>query len=165
VAAEAAGFDFSVMSDHYFPWLEEQGHSPNAWAVLGAAAQATERLPLMTFVTCPTFRYHPAVVAQQAATVGVLSGGRFTLGLGAGENLNEHITGGGWPVARVRHERLKEAVEIIRQLFAGEYVSYQGRHSRSSARSCTTCPTRPRRSASPSPARTPSASRPTTRTP
>ena len=122
VAAEAAGFDFSVMSDHYFPWLEEQGHSPNAWAVLGAAAQATERLPLMTFVTCPTFRYHPAVVAQQAATVGVLSGGRFTLGLGAGENLNEHITGGGWPAARVRHERLEEAVEIIRQLFAGQYV-------------------------------------------
>jgi len=111
VAAEEAGFDFSVMSDHYFPWLEEQGHSPNAWAVLGAAAQATERLPLMTFVTCPTFRYHPAVVAQQAATVGVLSGGRFTLGLGAGENLNEHITGGGWPAARVRHERLEEAVE------------------------------------------------------
>ena len=128
VEAEAAGFDFSVMSDHYFPWLEEQGHSPNAWAVLGAAAQPTERLPLMTFVTCPTFRYHPAVVAQQAATVGVLSGGRFTLGLGAGENLNEHITGGGWPAARVRHERLEEAVEIIRQLFAGEYVSYQGRH-------------------------------------
>lgn len=99
VAAEEVGFDFSVMSDHYFPWLEEQGHSPNAWAVLGAAAQATERLPLMTFVTCPTFRYHPAVVAQQAATVGVLSGGRFTLGLGAGENLNEHITG---PAGRLR---------------------------------------------------------------
>ena len=96
--AEAAGFDFSVMSDHYFPWLEEQGQSPNAWAVLGAAAQATERLPLMTFVTRPTFRYHPAVVAQQAATVAVLSGGRFTLGLGAGENLNEHVTGGGWPL-------------------------------------------------------------------
>jgi G6PDH family F420-dependent oxidoreductase len=128
VEAEAAGFDFPVMSDHYFPWLEEQGHSPNAWAVLGAAAQATERLPLMTFVTCPTFRYPPAVVAQQAATVGVLSGGRFTLGLGAGENLNEHITGGGWSAARVRHECLKEAVEIIRKLFAGEYVSYQGRH-------------------------------------
>lgn len=78
VAAEMAGSDFSVMSDHYFPWVEEQGHSPNAWAVLGAAAQATQRLPLMTFVTCPTFRYHPAVVAQQAATIGVLSSGRFT---------------------------------------------------------------------------------------
>ncbi|HEX6522998.1 MAG TPA: TIGR03557 family F420-dependent LLM class oxidoreductase [Streptosporangiaceae bacterium] len=128
VAAEMAGFDFSVMSDHYFPWIEEQGHSPNAWAVLGAAAQATQRLPLMTFVTCPTFRYHPAVVAQQAATIGVLSSGRFTLGLGSGENLNEHVVGGGWPSARVRQERLAEAVEIIRELFTGDYVSYQGRH-------------------------------------
>jgi G6PDH family F420-dependent oxidoreductase len=128
VAAELAGFDFSVMSDHYLPWVEEQGHSPNAWPVLGAAAQATERLPLMTFVTCPAFRYHPAVVAQQAATVGVLSGGRFTLGLGAGENLNEHVVGGGWPVPRIRHERLAEAAEIIRALFTGEYVNFQGRH-------------------------------------
>ena len=100
VAAEDAGFDFSVMSDHYFPWLEEQGHSGYAWSVLGAAAQATRRLPLMTFVTCPTFRYHPAVIAQKAATIGVLSGGRFTLGLGAGENLNEHVIGGGWPSSR-----------------------------------------------------------------
>lgn len=128
VAAEMAGFDFSVMSDHYFPWIEAQGHSPNAWAVLGAAAQATQRLPLMTFVTCPTFRYHPAVVAQQAATVGVLSGGRFTLGLGAGENLNEHVVGKPWPMARVRQERLEEAVEIIRKLFTGEYVNYEGKH-------------------------------------
>jgi len=94
VAAEGAGFDFSVMSDHYFPWIEEQGHSGYAWSVLGAAAQATSRLPLMTFVTCPTFRYHPAVVAQKAATMGILSGGRFTLGLGAGERLNEHVIGG-----------------------------------------------------------------------
>jgi G6PDH family F420-dependent oxidoreductase len=130
VAAELAGFDFSVMSDHYFPWIEEMGHSPNAWAVLGAAAQATQRLPLMTFVTCPTFRYHPAVVAQQAATVGVLSGGRFTLGLGAGENLNEHVIGGGWPAARIRQERLGEAVQIIRALFSGEYVNFGGEHFR-----------------------------------
>lgn len=128
VAAELAGFDFSVTSDHYFPWIEEMGHSPNAWVVLGAAAQATEALPLMTFVTCPTFRYHPAVVAQQAATLGVLSSGRFTLGLGAGENLNEHVTGGSWPMARVRHERLAEAVEIIRALFTGDYVNFSGRH-------------------------------------
>ena len=77
-AAEQAGFDFAAMSDHYFPWLEDQGHSGYAWSVLGAAAQATHRLPLMTMVTCPTFRYHPAVVAQKAATIGVLSGGRFT---------------------------------------------------------------------------------------
>jgi alkanesulfonate monooxygenase SsuD/methylene tetrahydromethanopterin reductase-like flavin-dependent oxidoreductase (luciferase family) len=85
VAAEQAGFDFSVMSDHYFPWIEEQGHSGYAWSVLGAAAQATSQMPLMTFVTCPSFRYHPAVVAQMAATMGILSGGLFTLGLGAGE--------------------------------------------------------------------------------
>ena len=128
VTAEQAGFDFSVMSDHYFPWIEDQGHSGYAWSVLGAAAQATERLPLMTFVTCPTFRYHPAVVAQKAATMGVLSGGRFTLGLGAGENLNEHVVGGGWPVPRVRHERLDEAAQIIRELFGGDYVSFRGRH-------------------------------------
>jgi G6PDH family F420-dependent oxidoreductase len=128
VAAELAGFDFSVMSDHYFPWSEELGHSPNAWVVLGAAAQATEQLPLMTFVTCPTFRYHPAVVAQQAATLGVLSSGRFTLGLGAGENLNEHVIGAGWPMPRVRHERLDEAVQIIRALFSGDYVNFHGRH-------------------------------------
>lgn len=128
VAAEQAGFDFSVMSDHYFPWLEEQGHSGYTWSVLGAAAQATERLPLMTFVTCPTFRYHPAVIAQKAATMGVLSGGRFTLGLGAGENLNEHVIGGGWPSPRIRHERLAEAVQIIRGLFGGDYFSFSGRH-------------------------------------
>ena len=127
-AAEQAGFDFSAMSDHYFPWLEDQGHSGYAWAVLGAAAQATHRLPLMTMVTCPTFRYHPAVVAQKAATIGVLSGGRFTLGLGAGENLNEHVVGGGWPGPRVRRDRLAEAIRIIRHLFTGDYVSFSGRH-------------------------------------
>ena len=128
VAAELAGFDFSVTSDHFSPWIEEQGHSPNAWVVLGAAAQATEALPLMTFVTCPTFRYHPAVVAQQAATLSMLSSGRFTLGLGAGENLNEHVIGGGWPMARVRQERLAEAAEIIRALFTGDYVNFSGRY-------------------------------------
>ncbi|WP_214322911.1 LLM class flavin-dependent oxidoreductase [Nonomuraea sediminis] len=94
--AEEIGFDYAVISDHYFPWLEEMGHSPYAWSVLGAAAQATERLPLMTYVTCPIMRYHPAVVAQKAATMGELTEGRFTLGLGAGENLNEHVVGCGW---------------------------------------------------------------------
>lgn len=126
--AERVGFDFAVISDHYFPWLVEQGHSPYAWSVLGAAAQATERIPLMTYVTCPTFRYHPAVIAQKAATVALLSEGRFSLGLGAGENLNEHVVGGGWPGADVRHERLREAVEIIRDLWDGEYVNYRGKH-------------------------------------
>src|SRR4030095_12332467 len=90
-AAERAGFGLAVMSDHYFPWLDAQGHAPYAWSVLGAVSQVTERLELMTYVTCPTMRYHPAVVAQKAATMGVLSEGRFSLGLGAGENLNEHV--------------------------------------------------------------------------
>jgi G6PDH family F420-dependent oxidoreductase len=128
VLAEEAGFDFAVISDHYFPWLDEQGHAPYAWSVLGAAAQATDRIPLMTYVTCPIRRYHPAVVAQKAATMQLLSDGRFTLGLGAGENLNEHIVGGGWPMAAVRHEMLEEAVEIIRALWSGDTVTYKGQH-------------------------------------
>lgn len=128
VRGERAGFDFEVMSDHYFPWLDAQGHSPYAWSVLGAVAHATERVGLMTYVTCPTLRYHPAVVAQKAATVGLLSDGRFTLGLGAGENLNEHVVGAGWPAVDERHELLAEAVEIISVLFSGDLVSYRGDH-------------------------------------
>ncbi|MDH2425150.1 LLM class F420-dependent oxidoreductase [Sphaerisporangium sp. TRM90804] len=128
VQAERAGFDYAVISDHYFPWLEEMGHSPYAWSVLGAAAYATERIPLMTYVTCPIMRYHPAVVAQKAATVGAMSDGRFTLGLGAGENLNEHVVGRGWPPANIRHEMFGEAVEIIQALFEGGYVNYRGDH-------------------------------------
>ncbi|MFE2164133.1 LLM class F420-dependent oxidoreductase [Streptomyces sp. NPDC059447] len=128
MGAERAGFDFSVISDHSFPWLEAQGHAPYAWCVLGAAAQATTRIPLMTYVTCPTFRYHPAVIAQKAATMQLLSGGRFRLGLGSGENLNEHIVGAGWPAAHVRLDMLEEAVGIIRSLFAGGYVSHHGTH-------------------------------------
>src|SRR3954471_15273611 len=130
VKAEEAGFDYSVISDHYFPWLESQGHSAYAWSVLGALAQATHRIPLMTFVTCPIMRYHPAVVAQKAATVGVLSDGRFTLGLGAGENLNEHVVGRGWPPVNVRHEMLDEAVQIIRALLEGGHVNFNGDHFR-----------------------------------
>ncbi|MEU6406623.1 LLM class F420-dependent oxidoreductase [Streptomyces sp. NPDC046985] len=128
VRAEEVGYDFSVTSDHYSPWLRSQGHSPYAWSVLGAAAQATSRIPLMTYVTCPSFRYHPAVVAQKAATMQLLSEGRFRLGLGSGENLNEHVVGGGWPAVDVRHERLEEAVEIIRALFDGGLVTYHGTH-------------------------------------
>ncbi len=126
--AEQAGFDFAVISDHYFPWLDTQGHSPYAWSVLGATAQATDHIPLMTYVTCPIRRYHPAVVAQKAATMQLLSDGRFTLGLGAGENLNEHIIAGRWPIASVRHEMLEEAVEIIRHLWGGGTVTYRGKH-------------------------------------
>jgi G6PDH family F420-dependent oxidoreductase len=130
VRAEEAGFDFEVSSDHYFPWLDEQGHAPYAWSLLGAVAQATERVGLMTYVTCPIVRYHPVVVAQKAATMQLLSDGRFTLGLGAGENLNEHVVGGGWPPVNVRHEMLHEAVQIIRELFSGEYVNFSGEHFR-----------------------------------
>ncbi|MCW3020214.1 MAG: class F420-dependent oxidoreductase [Solirubrobacterales bacterium] len=129
VLAEQAGFDFSVISDHYQPWLASQGHSPYAWSVLGAAAQATERIPLMTYVTCPIIRYHPAVVAQKAATMQILSGNRFRLGVGAGENLNEHVVGRRWPEVGARHEMLSEALEIIAGLFDGEpSYSYRGKH-------------------------------------
>jgi G6PDH family F420-dependent oxidoreductase len=126
--AEAAGFDFIAASDHYFPWLAEQGHSPYTWSVLGAIAQATERIELMTYVTCPIMRYHPAVVAQKAATIQLLSDGRFTLGLGSGENLNEHVIGHGWPSVDIRHEMLSEAIQIIRSLLAGETVTFRGDH-------------------------------------
>src|SRR6188472_1445474 len=129
-AAEQAGFDFEVMSDHYFPWLDEQGHAAYAWSMLGAVSQVTERVELMTYVTCPIMRYHPAVVAQKAATIGLLSDGRFTLGLGAGENLNEHVVGHGWPGANVRHEMFGEAIEIISRLLDGGYVNYVGDHFR-----------------------------------
>ena len=128
--AERAGFDFEVLSDHYFPWLDEQGHSPHAWGVLGAVAQVTERVELMTYVTCPTVRYHPAVVAQLAATIQLLSGNRFTLGVGAGENLNEHVIGQGWPPVNVRHDKLAEALQIIAGLFDGGYFNYSGTHFR-----------------------------------
>jgi G6PDH family F420-dependent oxidoreductase len=129
-AAERAGFGLAVVSDHYFPWLDAQGHAPYAWSVLGAVSQVTERIELMTYVTCPTMRYHPAVVAQKAATMGVLSQGRFTLGLGAGENLNEHVVVHGWPPANVRHEMLEEALEIVTRLFDGGYVTHRGQHFR-----------------------------------
>jgi G6PDH family F420-dependent oxidoreductase len=131
VRAEEAGFDFSVISDHYQPWLEAQGHSPYAWSVLGAAAQATERIGLMTFVTCPILRYHPAIVAQKAATVQLLSENRFRLGLGlgAGENLNEHVIGERWPAVGARHQMLEEAIEIIGGLFDGKpSFNYRGAH-------------------------------------
>lgn len=128
--AEQAGFDFEVMSDHYFPWLNEQGHAGYAWSMLGAVSQVTERVELMTYVTCPTVRYHPAVVAQKAATIGILSDNRFILGLGAGENLNEHVVGQGWPPVNVRHEMLEEAVLVIKALLDGGYVNFSGAHYR-----------------------------------
>ncbi|QCB92271.1 TIGR03557 family F420-dependent LLM class oxidoreductase [Cellulomonas shaoxiangyii] len=129
-AADRLGFDFAVSSDHYFPWLEEQGHAPYAWTLLGAVAQATQRIDLMTYVTCPTIRYHPAVVAQKAATLAILSDDRFTLGVGAGENLNEHVVGERWPAVGERHDLLEEALEIIHELLSGERVTYEGVHFR-----------------------------------
>jgi G6PDH family F420-dependent oxidoreductase len=128
--AEAAGFDFLVSSDHYSPWLTEQGHAPYAWTVLGAVAQATSSVELMTYVTCPTMRYHPAVIAQKAATLQLLADGRFTLGLGSGENLNEHVVGEGWPAVQARQDMLVEAMEIIRALHAGDLVTYDGQYFR-----------------------------------
>src|SRR6476646_2626584 len=127
-AAEDAGFDLLVSSDHYFPWLSAQGHSPYAWTVLGAVAQVTRRVELMTYVTCPTMRYHPAVVAQKAATLQILADGRFTLGLGSGENLNEHVVGGRWPTVSRRQQMLKEAIQSIRELFTGELIDWKGEY-------------------------------------
>jgi G6PDH family F420-dependent oxidoreductase len=128
VSAESAGFDFEVSSDHFSPWLAAQGHAPNAWTVLGAVAHATDRVELFTYVTCPTMRYHPAVVAQQAATLQILADGRFTLGLGSGENLNEHVVGKRWPTIVRRQEMLREAIQIIRELWTGDLVDWAGEH-------------------------------------
>jgi G6PDH family F420-dependent oxidoreductase len=124
--AEDAGFDFVSISDHYHPWLESHGHSPFAWSVLGAVCNATETIGIATGLTCPIIRYHPAIVAQAAGTIGVMSEGRFTLALGAGERLNEHVVGRGWPPVYERHAMLAEAVEVIRLLWKGETCSYQG---------------------------------------
>ncbi|RFA17006.1 LLM class F420-dependent oxidoreductase [Subtercola boreus] len=130
VDAENAGFDFEVSSDHYSPWLVSQGHATYAWTMLGAVAQATNRVELATYVTCPTVRYHPAIVAQKAATLQLLADGRFILGLGAGENLNEHVVGEGWPMVDARQDMLEEAVQIIRELHKGELVTWEGEYFR-----------------------------------
>jgi G6PDH family F420-dependent oxidoreductase len=126
--AEQAGFDLAAISDHFSPWIEEQGHAPLAWSVLGALAQATSRIGLMTAVTCPIMRYHPAIIAQGAATIALLSDDRFTLGLGAGERLNEHVAGQGWPGIGERHERLSEAIDVIQGLLSGELSNYRGQY-------------------------------------
>jgi G6PDH family F420-dependent oxidoreductase len=125
--AERAGFHALWISDHYHPWIDAQGHSPFVWSTIGALAEAT-RLPVTTAVTCPTVRIHPAVIAQAAATSAVLLESRFSLGVGSGEALNEHILGDAWPEAEVRLEMLEEAVEIIRTLWEGGQRSHRGRH-------------------------------------
>ena len=126
--AEAAGFSFALISDHYHPWLSRQGHAPFVWSVVGAIAQATGRLRLGTGVTCPLLRLHPAIVAQAAATAAAMMPGRFFLGVGSGENLNEHIVGEGWPVVEVRQQMLAEAIAVIRRLWQGEPVTHEGTH-------------------------------------
>jgi G6PDH family F420-dependent oxidoreductase len=125
--AEQAGFEALWISDHYHPWLDEQGQSSFVWGMIGALSQATS-LPITTAVTCPTTRIHPAIIAQAAATAGVLTGGRFSLGVGTGEALNEHVTGAKWPAAAERREMLEEAVAIIAELFTGKLVTHHGKH-------------------------------------
>jgi G6PDH family F420-dependent oxidoreductase len=127
--AEQAGFEALWISDHFHPWLDEQGHSPFVWSVIGAISQVTS-LPVTTAVTCPTTRIHPAIIAQAAATASLLTGGKFTLGVGTGEALNEHITGAKWPAAAERRDMLTEAVTVIAQLFTGEQLSHHGTHYR-----------------------------------
>lgn len=125
--AEAAGFEGLWISDHYHPWNDEQGQSPLVWSLIGAVSQVCD-LPVTTAVTCPTYRIHPAVIAQAAATSSVLLDGRFRLGVGSGEALNEHILGAAWPGADERLDRLEEAVELMRRLWDGEFVTHRGRH-------------------------------------
>lgn len=128
VLAERAGFPFALISDHFHPWTDAQGHSPFVWSTLGGIAQATERIRVGTGVTCPTIRIHPAIVAQAAATVACMMPGRFFLGVGTGENLNEHVTGARWPLPDERLELLEEAVEAIRLLWQGGERTHRGRH-------------------------------------
>ena len=126
--AEEAGFTFALISDHFHPWIDAQGQSPFVWGVLGGIAETTERLRVGTGVTCPTIRIHPAIIAQAAATAALMFDGRFFLGLGSGENLNEHVIGARWPSTAIRQEMLEEAVEVIRLLWKGGLQSHRGRH-------------------------------------
>ena len=126
--AEEVGFTFALISDHYHPWIDEQGHSAFVWSVIGGIAQATERLRLGTGVTCPTIRIHPAIIAQAAATSAAMMPGRFFLGVGTGENLNEHILGDAWPAPDKRLEMLEEAIEVMRLLWEGGYKTHRGKH-------------------------------------
>jgi G6PDH family F420-dependent oxidoreductase len=130
VAAEEHGFTHAMISDHVHPWVPAQGHSPFVWGVLGAIAQATDRLHLATGVTAPAWRMHPVVVAHAAATAALLLDGRFALGVGTGERLNEHVVGGHWPRPTERRKQLEEAITVIRRLLDGEEVSFEGEHVR-----------------------------------
>src|SRR3954462_12739074 len=124
--AEQAGFEFGAISDHFHPWIDKQGESPFVWSVIGAIAATTERFRLGTAVTCPTIRIHPAILAQAAATAASMMPGRFFLGVGTCENLNEHVLGEGWPPIDIRLEMLEEAVEVMRLLWQGGNQSFYG---------------------------------------
>jgi coenzyme F420-dependent glucose-6-phosphate dehydrogenase len=126
--AEESGFDFCSISDHYHPWVGAQGHSPFVWSVLGAIAATTERIDVGVGVTCPILRVHPVIVAQAAATTSLLFDGRFFLGVGTGEALNEHVTGERWPRPEIRLEMLEEAVDVMRALWTGDTIDRRGRH-------------------------------------
>ena len=128
VLAEQAGFDHVLISDHIHPWVDAQGHSPFVWAVIGAIAQATERIQLGKAVTCPLIRMHPAIVAHAATPAQALLEGRFFLGVGTGENLNEHVLGDRWPRADERLEMLDEAIDVLRALFGGDWETFRGKH-------------------------------------
>jgi G6PDH family F420-dependent oxidoreductase len=128
--AERAGFTFCLISDHYHPWTDAQGHSPFVWSTLGGIAQATEKIRVGTGVTCPMIRIHPAIIAQAAATVACMMPGRFFLGVGSGENLNEHILGDRWPLPDERLEMLEESVAVMRLLWQGGDQTYRGKHYR-----------------------------------
>src|SRR5688500_83398 len=126
--AEDAGFEFAMISDHFHPWIDAQGHSPFVWSVLGGIAATTERIRVGTGVTCPTIRLHPASVAQAAATCGAMLNGRFFFGVGTGENLNEHVTGARWPAPDERLELLEESIEVMRLLWHGGEQTHRGKH-------------------------------------
>jgi G6PDH family F420-dependent oxidoreductase len=127
-AAEEAGFRFGLISDHYHPWVDRQGHSGFVWSVIGGISQATTDFRIGTGVTCPLIRIHPAIVAHAAATCATLMPGRFFLGVGTGENLNEHVLGAKWPAPDERLELLEEAVEVMRLLWQGGYRTHRGKH-------------------------------------
>ena len=127
-AAEEAGFGFGLISDHIHPWVDAQGHSAFVWSVIGAIAEATSRFRIGTGVTCPMIRIHPAIIAHAAATSACLMPGRFFLGVGTGENLNEHVLGAKWPASDVRLEMLEEAIEVMRLLWQGDYQTHRGKH-------------------------------------
>jgi G6PDH family F420-dependent oxidoreductase len=130
VRAEEVGFGFALISDHFHPWIDRQGQSSFVWSVVGGIASSTSSIRLGTGVTCPLIRIHPAIVAQAAATSAALMPGRFFLGAGTGENLNEHVLGDRWPSTRERREMLEEAIDVMRVLWKGELSSFEGKHYR-----------------------------------